>query len=179
MSKTEFKITGGKEIAEALKRLPVEIENKVMTGAVRAGSKVISDRAKALAPVETGALRRSIRPRNPQVKGLEIIGGVRAGNKNVWYSHLVEYGTVQHMITNWKNKTERKKGAAGRPGKRALKLVDGTLVAAVNHPGNQPRPFMRSAMDDEAQAALAKMAEYARHRLQKEFGVDVSRNNRK
>jgi HK97 gp10 family phage protein len=178
MNKTEFTISGGKEVAEMLKRLPVEIENKVMVGAVRAGSKVISDRAKQLAPVETGALRRSIQPRNPRIGTKEITGGVRAGNKVAWYSHLVEFGTAERIVKNWVSKANRKKSGSGKPDKKAMTVRDG-LFSKVKQPGNKQVPFMRTAMDAEAQAALVKMAEYARNRLLKEFGVDVSRNNRK
>lgn len=56
----EVKVEGLKELNDRLTQLPNKLAKKVINKAMRAGARIIRDRAKALAPVRTGAIKRNI-----------------------------------------------------------------------------------------------------------------------
>lgn len=56
----EFTVTGQDQIKARMRALPLAIRGPFARTALRAGATVISNRAKELAPVLTGNLRRSI-----------------------------------------------------------------------------------------------------------------------
>ena len=83
----ETDITGLKELQEALKQLPREIQQRPLRSALAAGAKVILDEAKRLAPQgETGNLRKALyryRSRSRSGIGQETyLVGVRKGKKD-------------------------------------------------------------------------------------------------
>ena len=172
MATKDFTITGGKEIMDVLAKFPVEMESKIMRGMVSASGREIAKEAKRLAPIETGDLRRSIRvssrsPKNGEVTASIKAGGKRKGNPNVYYAHMIEFGTKAHVIKPNKNR-----------GKKAI-TFDGGVFADANHPGVTPRPFMRTAMDTQIQNALDASIKYARKRIAKEVKSLASRANSK
>lgn len=113
---------------------------RVMRGASRrelteAGRRVVN-RAKILAPVDTGRLRSSIRMQPPRLFSLRP--SVTVGS-DVFYAPFVNDGTRPHQI---------------RP-RRAQVLrftVGGQVVFArvVNHPGTKPNPFLDRALQEIA-----------------------------
>ena len=81
------KVTGLKELQDALAKLPLEIQKRPLRSAVSAGAKVIVDEAKRLAPQgETGNLRKALyryRSRSQSAPGKEtFLVGVRKGKKD-------------------------------------------------------------------------------------------------
>ena len=146
-------VSGLADIQRMLDTLPAKIEANVMRGALRAGSNVIRDEAKRLAPVKGGALRASIRV-SLRLKAGRIAAQIKAGDKRAWYAHLVEFGTARHWI---------------KPKNRKSLFFSGLAREIVDHPGGRPVPFMRQAFDAKATAALDAVAEYARTRLPKEL----------
>jgi HK97 gp10 family phage protein len=81
-----IKVEGLKELQEALKALPAEIQKRPLRSAVSAGAKVIVDEAKRRAPQgETGNLRKALyryRSRSQSGTGKEtFLVGVRKGKK--------------------------------------------------------------------------------------------------
>ena len=68
-----------------LRRMPRDIERKVLPEAETAGATVISEAAQGLAPVDTGRLRESI-----HVDKSEVV----AGGNDAPYATYVEYGTL-------------------------------------------------------------------------------------
>lgn len=145
---SSISITGLSDLNDLLSRLPVDIEKKLMRGALRAGQKVIADQARQAAPVATpsaenarlygthaGSLRDSIKVFT-RIKAGKIISIVRVGNKAAFYAHMVEFGTAAHWI--------RPKGA------KSL-FFAGLMREAINHPGAKKKPFMRPAFDANAQ----------------------------
>lgn len=85
-----------------------------------------------LAPVNTGALKASIRVSNIVTPG----GGLRIGRRiraHVNYSAYVELGTGHHEI---------------RPNLKKALWWEGAPhpMSIVKHPGASPRPFLRPAM---------------------------------
>lgn len=173
---TEKHIFGGQELAKLLQTLPVKLEKNIMRAALAAGARVIAQEAKANAPVGKpsnvaaekygaypGALRDSVRVTSRFTRDGKATASVKAGGKakkgaKVFYAHMVEFGTGQHLI---------------RPrAKKALQMGGQIVRGEVMHPGVRPRPFMRPAADGKLAEATAAVTNYIRARLKTE-GVDV------
>lgn len=101
MNSFKFHIQGGKELDQALGRLPEKIERNVAKSAVRAGANVIAKEARLRAPVDDGVLKRSIKvvARSKRLGPAVVSVATRSGKKwqergmNAWYAPLVEFGT--------------------------------------------------------------------------------------
>ena len=85
------------QLMKALSNLPKNIQNNVMTGAIRAGANVIRDEARIRVPKKTKDLAKSIvsikrraETRN-QVKF--SVTPSRGKNKAGWRAHFIEFGT--------------------------------------------------------------------------------------
>lgn len=172
-----FEVKGMRELHAFLNKFPVHIEVNVMRGALRAGANVIARIARGRCPKgpppkspgqkkfghRSGLLRDSIRvgvsSRQGRVKASVRAGGeVRKGLPGIaYYAHMVEKGTKPHTIK------------AG-PGKR---FPWGGKV--VKHPGAKPKPFMRPALDQGAQAAITMVRDYVSIRLKVQHGIDTGR----
>ncbi len=108
--------------------VPVKIVPGV-TASVEAACKLIEDRAKELAPVDTGALRESI---GTQINdsGKTVVGTV---GSDLYYAPFVEWGT----------------------GIRGAESADaGPGPYSPTWPGMTPRPYMRPALDESRGAVL-------------------------
>lgn len=57
----DFKLTGSREVAELLKRVPRKLRRRTLTKALSAAGGVIKEATKLRTPKETGLLRRSLR----------------------------------------------------------------------------------------------------------------------
>lgn len=149
-----IKITGGRELALALKQLPKQLEQNVMRQALRAGAKVIQDKAKELVPVHTGDLKKSLKLSTRSRKGIVTVSVATRG-KGAYIARFIEFGTAPHLI----------KGRNGG----MLKFVarDGNTVetASVNHPGIKAKPFLRPSLDAKAKEAIIAVGEKIRSRL--------------
>ena len=114
--------------------------NRTITNAsrteLREAARQVVNRAKVLAPVDTGRLRSSIRADPPRVFSLR--GSVTVGS-DLEYAAMVNDGTKPHVI--------RPKNA------KVLRFnVGGQVVFArvVNHPGTRARPFLDRALREVA-----------------------------
>lgn len=184
----EIKINGLADLQKILSQIPVELETKIMRGALRAGCNVIKDAAVALAPdgppsatnVQRyggymGALKDSIRVTTRKEKFGRIMATVRAGGRtkrgaDVFYAHWVEYGTEAHQIP--KRADIRQVGGV----RRKLLSFAGIFRHKVWHPGTKGKKFMRPAMDNNTQKAVIAVGAYIKKRLasktiQKRFGL--------
>lgn len=147
MSETTVRVKGLAELQRFLDQLPVKMEKNIMRGALRAGAKVIQKETKSNIHSVSGELRDSIKVGTRARRG-KVTASI---NTKLFYSRFVEYGTRRHKITS----------------EKALSF-GGTVVKSVDHPGAQPRPFMRPALDSKAQEAIVATAEYIKKRLTKE-----------
>ena len=173
----EFAVKGLKELGQFLDQLPAKLEANVVRGALRNGAKVIETTAKANAPVGqpnqenvrlyggyAGALRDSIRT-GSRIKGGKVTAYVRAGGKSsrtkadVFYAHMVEFGTKAHFI-------HAKQGG--------WLSFSNVFAKQISHPGTTKRPFMRPALDTQAEAALNAAAKYMKARLASRHGLDTA-----
>lgn len=171
MSDTEIHVKGLAALQKALDELPAKLEVNIMRAAMAAGARVISKQAKQICPIEPtgtandykrglgwtpGALQKSIRV-SSRLKGNQVIATVKAGNKQAYYAHMVEFGTAAHWI---------------KPKNKKALVFGGVVREKIYHPGSRKNPFMRIAMDAEAQRALEAVGERIRTRLAKE-GINV------
>jgi HK97 gp10 family phage protein len=93
-------------LKQRMNAIPQAVKDAVRPALIKSGNEVSRD-AKALAPVETGALKNSIavtppgQPTPPysQPGGSQVAGEtevlVTVGDTHVRYAHLVEYGTAK------------------------------------------------------------------------------------
>jgi HK97 gp10 family phage protein len=95
----------------------------------------VQNRAKVLAPVDTGRLRASIRVK----RTLTLRGPSAVVGTDVQYAPMVENGTGPHVI-----RPVRRKALRFKMGGRTV------IVAKVNHPGTRPRPFLSRALREVA-----------------------------
>lgn len=114
--------------------------NRTIRGASRSElettARRVMNRAKVLAPVDTGRLRASIRIESRRTLTLRSVYTI---GSDVSYAAMVHDGTRSHKI--------RPKSA------KALRFrVGGKVVFAqvVNHPGTKPRPFLDKALREIA-----------------------------
>lgn len=161
MASRLINITGGRELALALKELPDKLHRSIMRKAMRAGARVIADEAKAKVPVQFGDLKRSVRVSTDSKRG-EVTARAIAGNKKAFYANWVEFGTVGHEITARKGKKLRFTARDG-------KLVETNRVL---HPGARAQPYMRPALDTKGEAAVKKVADVVRMNLN-ERGINT------
>lgn len=173
----EIYVKGLKELQQFLNVLPAKMEANVMRGAMRAGAKVLNDYAKERAPIGQprsgskrryggypGALRDSLRIGTRLNYGT-VIARVIAGGKNkktgadVFYAHMIEFGTKAHTIT-------------ARNG--GMLAFGGGFHKSVEHPGIKPKPFMRPALDTQATRAVIAVANAIKKRLLKKHGLDLT-----
>jgi len=172
MTTTDQTITGGRELDAFLQTLAPKIEQNIMRSALNAGARVIRDEAKSLAPVGQpnannvekyggyqGALRDAIRVssriRNGTVNVSVKVGGKggKSRSADVFYAHMVEFGTAAHEI--------KPKTAGGL-------FFGGSVLQSVMHPGSQGQPFMRPAFDNKSGEALLAISAQIRKRLTRE-----------
>jgi len=182
MLKDTIHIKGLRQLGEFMQTLAPKLERNVLRGALRAGATVIRDAAKENVPVGApssrnkkqyggyeGALRDSIRSgAMVQLKKGRVMAYVRAGGKSrkakadTYYAHIVEYGAVAHRIGSKKYNNRL--------------YIDGKWVQGpVNHPGTKGtvKPYLRPALDAEAQRALLVIGNYIKHRLATKHGLDT------
>lgn len=123
------RISGRERLLAKMAAIPQEIR-KEMAEAVKQGADDIVTLQQRLAPVGTGALRDSIvatqggaTPKYSTFKGKETGGEsdpeltvrISAGNAQVRYAHIVEFGSAPHK--------------------------NGGFFAGTEHPGTKPNPF--------------------------------------
>lgn len=97
----KFEFSGGKELSEALQELPRRLENRVLRKALRQGGNILLRKARQLAPVKTGALRKGIKLKIDLRGTPAAIINVRIPSKSgkqktssgPYYSSFVELGT--------------------------------------------------------------------------------------
>ena len=101
----EVKVLGLEELKARLRRLPAEMQQGPVKGAIGAAGRVVQKEAKLRAPVRTGTLKRAIyvtRSKSLSTGNRETaIVGVRSGKKyqkrkqDAWYWRFVEFGIPQ------------------------------------------------------------------------------------
>jgi len=105
----EIGISGIDELKKELKQLAPAVRLKISRQALRKAGKQVLNDAKRLTPVDSGALRKSIKL-NVKASRTKETASIVAGNNEAWYAHLVERG---FMHTTRGKKGNRKPTARG------------------------------------------------------------------
>ena len=153
----EVRIKGLSELHAFLQQLPEKMEKNVLRGALRAGARVVASEVQQRAPVRTGLLRGGVKV-STGGRGGTVVAKIKVTGKHAFVAPWLEYGVGAHQI------------AAKKGGWMAFA---GVSAKSVQHPGIQPRPFMRPALDSRAQAAVVAAAEYTKKRLATKHGLDT------
>ncbi len=152
-------VKGLSELNKLLQELPVKLEKNVLRGALRAAAKPVLQAAKEGAPVKSGLLRDGLKISSGRGKPGTVVAKVKVTGKHAFIAPWLEYGVAAHKIT-------AKKGG--------WLFFGGMFAKSIDHPGFSPRPFMRPALDGQAQAAVLAAANYMKTRLQTKHGLDTS-----
>lgn len=97
-------------------------------------------RAKVTSPVDSGALRNSHVAEPIKVSGDKVTTEISVeGGAKQDYAMYVHEGTKPHVIKPRRKKVLSWKGPEGR-----------VFATAVNHPGTEPRPWLRLALQETA-----------------------------
>ncbi len=159
------RVEGLQELAEALTQIiPRNMQGNALQAALAAGARPIVAEAKALAPVDTGTLRRAIysfrnsdsTPEN-QIRSIGVRSGRRyqakgkRKNQDAYYWKWVEFGhRIGTRKTGYLKKTNRPQGKGG---------TSSGMVPA--------RPFLRPAFESEKNQALDSIVDGLRDALAK------------
>ena len=155
---SEVHVKGLAQLQTFLDQLPAKLERNVMRGALRAGMNEVKPVAQQMVHSVSGQLAAGLKI-GTRARGGVVTASLKATGKHRSIAHLVEYGTKAHTITT--------------KGMKALSF-NGLLFQSVRHPGAEKRPFMRPALDQQAQAAVGAAAEYMKDRLATKHGLDTS-----
>ena len=161
-------VKGLAELDKVLKSLPVDIERNVLRGALRAGQKVVQQAAVFNAPVQSGALRQSIKVKlnsRAQKRGI-VRMDLKAGDKMAWYSHIIEFGSGSRYTGT--GRSVRKPYTIKPKKQPGALLFGGKVRETVTHPGVKPRLFMTRAAQKLDGPALDAFVSYVRKRLPRE-----------
>lgn len=158
---SEIKVSGLSDLQRFLDQLPAKISANILRGALRSGAKVIANAAKSNVTSVSGELAKSIRvsTRTKKLDG-KVSASVKTGSKAAFYAHMTEFGTRPHVIK--------------AKDKKVLKIGDRLAGKEVKHPGANPKPFMRPALDAQSGAAIVAAGEYIKKRLATKHGLDTA-----
>lgn len=173
-------VKGLDELSKFLDQLPHKLQANVLKSALRAGAKPIAADAKRRCPVGEpsaegkrlyghykGALRDSIRIgtifKRGRATAVVKVGGKSKG-ADIWYAHIIEFtGAAAHAV----------RGKLG-----GSLFLGGLFRRSVHHPGMKARPFLRPALNAQAQNAMVETAKYLRTRLSTKEGLSAAANVR-
>lgn len=151
-------VKGLKELDEVLEQAPPKIQRNVLRGSLRAGMNVVKPVAQSNVHSESGLLAAGLKV-GTRARGTTVTANLKATGAHAHVAPWVEYGTKPHTIK-------------ASPGKAMM--IGGMYVQSVEHPGARPHPFMRPALDSQAQAAVIGAAEYMKARLATKHGLDTA-----
>lgn len=151
-------LKGAKELQRFLDQLPAKLEANVLRGGLRAGAKVSADAVRDAIPERTGELKKSVRVKTGNRRGV-VNGTVVVGNEKAWYARFFELGTSPHGI--------RAKGEKSM-------FIGGLFRRLIQHPGaTRSRGTIRAALDGSRAQAVQGVVEYIRNRLRTKHGLEV------
>lgn len=156
-------------------------EANVLEDALRAGMEVVKPVAQANIHSVSGELAAGLTVGTE--KALDTVRSyLRCKGRHRFVAPWVEYGTLAHFISvqdEEKPINERlseRRGEVVRASMRtvnrnALLIGDAFVGPTVQHPGATPHPFLRPALDQQAESAVATVAEHMKERLATRGGI--------
>ncbi len=138
-------VKGLRELQAFLTSLPAKLEANVMRAGLRAGAKPVRDAARANL-LANGSVKSGRMRKNIKISTRSKRGVVSARVRvNDPAANWVEHGTAAHQ-----------------------------LKPNVMHPGARPKPFLRPALDSQAQNALVAVGNHIKNLLSTKHGLDTS-----
>lgn len=133
-------VTGMKEVDNLLKRLPKELNHKVVGSAIFQSSKPLVSAAKARVKSKTGNLKESIGAVRQTIKRATEIGEVRVGPRiggkyKGYHGHLVEYGAKNRPPGGWYARFRNAHNTTSKPHpflKPAFDSTKGEVIKQIN-----------------------------------------------
>lgn len=154
----ETHVKGLADLQKFMDQLTPKLEANVMRGALRAGMDVVKPVAQSNIHSVSGELAKGLKV-GTRRKGNIVMAYLKATGVHAFLAKWVEFGTKAHDI------------AAKAGGWLSFR---GIFAKSVSHPGAKRYPFMRPALDGQAQAAVIAAAEYMKERLSTKEGLDAS-----
>ena len=155
---SEIHVKGLSDIQKFLDQLPAKIERNIMRGALRSGMKTVQPVAQHNIHSVSGQLAQGLKI-GTRARGGTVTAVLQATGPHAFVAKWVEFGTKAHTIA-------AKEGGY-------LAIGDG-FYKSVEHPGAAKKPFLRPALDQQAQGAVVAAGEYMKARLATQEGLDTS-----
>jgi len=141
-----------KAVQDALKKLPAQLQQKVVVGATRASASVIAKEAKENVPERTGLLKKSI--------------SVRMVPKRKSESGHVQF----YVVPLTKMRFTANVTVGGQKGKlKATRTVHYAHMVEFGTSNMPPQPYMRPAYENSADKSVKAFQQYALKRTEKEI----------
>lgn len=154
----DLHVKGLSELQKFLDELPVKVEKNIMRGALRAGMNTVKPVAQQNIHSVSGLLAAGLKI-STNSRGGTVTASLKAKGPHGFIAKWIEFGTRAHNI-------------AAKTG--GWLSFGGVFAKSVAHPGARPKPFMRPALDQQAQTAVIASAEYMKTRLADKHGLDTS-----
>lgn len=160
-------IKGGSDLQRFFSELPGNLEAKILRGALRAGAEVIADAARE--GCRSAEVRATIKTSSRSEQGV-VTAKVQTKGPGAYLAPWLEHGTEPHFISvDSAQSGGRTVRRVNKETGRGSLVIGGKFVGeTVHHPGARPYPFMRPALDNNEQAAIAAIGGYITTRLTKE-----------
>jgi hypothetical protein len=160
---------GGADLSAFLASLPANLERNVLRGALKAGADEYAEGARENCRSEE--VRATIGTTSRAEPGL-VTAKVQTKGDGAYIAPWLEHGTDPHFISvddeqsggrtvRRINHLDREAAKAGQTGPGASLVINGQFVGAtVHHPGAKSYPFMRPAVDQRGDAAIAAISRH-------------------
>jgi HK97 gp10 family phage protein len=160
----DLKVEGLDQLGQNLTAFTKEIQDKALNKMLLAGAQPVADEMAAQAPREHDIGPRQkqdvhiadnivikVEP-NPQGSEAEVYVG--PGKRTAYKANWIEFGAAAHAIVTKLTRSMKKSGQ-GR--KKVLASSSQVFGTHVEHPGLNPRPFIRPALNAASGKAVAAM----------------------
>lgn len=183
-AKINMKLLGHRQLMHALRQFKPSVRRRIMRPAMRKAARIIVRDAKALAPKETGLLKRSIGMRmrvSGKTGNILVVIGPRHGfgakvtrdpkgklvslHTRKRQSQYAGAETVYRNPTKYAHLVEFGSAPHVQAGK--LKRLGDRMVARVRHPGAPAKPFLRPALQRNKGRAMNTIRAEAWRQLQR------------
>jgi HK97 gp10 family phage protein len=147
----DVKIEGMEALLKKLKKLPFALQNNVLSGAIRAGAKLVADDARARVAVHSEHLKKSI-----------LVRKRRSKNKTILHFTIAPVTKILHQFQD----------ASGQKHYNYGNIVEeGRSASAVEHGASNmvAQPFMAPAFESKGTESIDATRKYMAARLDKEI----------
>lgn len=158
MMERDIHVKGLSELQKYLDEFPGKLQRNILRGALRSGIKPIQQQARRNVHSVSGVLAKGLKV-STRSRGATVTASLKATGKHAFVAHILEFtGAAAHLI-------KAKKGGAI--------AFAGGVYRSVMHPGLAAKPFMRPALDSQANNAVVTVANYIKQRLLTKHGIET------